>query len=40
VPIAAAPDAISTPVGNETNNPNVIQIDWLTSRATLLQNHF
>ena len=39
VPIAAAPDAISTPVGNETNNPNVIQIDWLTSRATLLQNH-
>jgi prepilin-type N-terminal cleavage/methylation domain-containing protein len=40
VPIAGPVDAISTPPGNETNNPNLIQIDWLTSRATLLQNHF
>ncbi|MGO8701590.1 MAG: Tfp pilus assembly protein FimT/FimU [Limisphaerales bacterium] len=39
VPIAGPADAISTPAGNETNNPNLIQIDWLTSRATLLQNH-
>jgi prepilin-type N-terminal cleavage/methylation domain-containing protein len=40
MPVAGPVDAISTPPGNETNNPNLIQIDWLTSRATLLQNHF
>lgn len=40
VPIAGPVDVIGTPPGNETNNPNLIRIDWLTSRATLLQNQF
>jgi prepilin-type N-terminal cleavage/methylation domain-containing protein len=40
VPVAGPVDLVSSPPGNETNNPNVIQIDWLTARATLLQNQF
>jgi len=40
VPVAGPVDVVSSPPGNETNNPNLIRIDWLTSRATLLQNQF
>ncbi len=32
------PNLAENPPGNDTNNPNVIQIDWLTGRATLMQN--
>ncbi|MGA2177497.1 MAG: prepilin-type N-terminal cleavage/methylation domain-containing protein [Verrucomicrobiota bacterium] len=40
VPVAGPVSVVATPPGNETNNPNMIRIDWLTSRATLLQNKF
>jgi prepilin-type N-terminal cleavage/methylation domain-containing protein len=38
--VAGPADVAGTPPGNETNNPNLIQIDWLTARATVLQNQF
>lgn len=34
------PDLVGTPPGNETNNPHLIDIDWLTGRAKLEQNQF
>jgi prepilin-type N-terminal cleavage/methylation domain-containing protein len=40
VPVAGPVDVVASPPGNETNNPNMIRIDWLTSRATVLQNQF
>jgi prepilin-type N-terminal cleavage/methylation domain-containing protein len=40
VPLLALPNVVATPPGNETNNPNLIRIDWLTARATILQNQF
>jgi prepilin-type N-terminal cleavage/methylation domain-containing protein len=40
VPVAGPVSIVGTPPGNETNNPNLIRIDWLTGRATLLQNQF
>lgn len=40
VPVDAPPDVEEAPPGNETNNPCMIQIDWLTARATIVQNQF
>jgi prepilin-type N-terminal cleavage/methylation domain-containing protein len=40
VPIAAPPDVEEAPPGNETNNPCMIKIDWVTARATIVQNQF
>jgi hypothetical protein len=40
VAIIGQPDIVPTPPGNETNNPNLIRIDWLTARAAILQNQF
>ncbi|HEX4121841.1 MAG TPA: type II secretion system protein [Verrucomicrobiae bacterium] len=40
VPVYAPPDVEETPPGNETNNPCMIKIDWLTARATIVQNQF
>jgi prepilin-type N-terminal cleavage/methylation domain-containing protein len=37
-PLFAAPNMVETPPGNDVNNPNLIQIDWVTARPTLLQN--
>lgn len=39
-PQFAEPQLFETPVGNTTNNPNVIHIDWLTGRAKLERNQF
>jgi len=38
VPLFAAPIITETPPNNDINNPNLIQIDWMTARATLVQN--
>jgi hypothetical protein len=35
-----APNLAEVPPGNDVNNPNLIQIDWMTARATLVQNQF
>jgi prepilin-type N-terminal cleavage/methylation domain-containing protein len=35
-----APNIVETPPGNETNNPVMIKIDWLTARPTIVQNQF
>jgi prepilin-type N-terminal cleavage/methylation domain-containing protein len=40
VPLMQPPILAESPPGNDTYNPNLIQIDWLTARATLLQNQF
>jgi hypothetical protein len=40
VPLFEQPNLAETPPGNDTKNPNLIQIDWMTARATLLQNQF
>jgi prepilin-type N-terminal cleavage/methylation domain-containing protein len=37
-PVFEAPNLVETPPGNDVNNPNLIQIDWMTARPTLLQN--
>jgi prepilin-type N-terminal cleavage/methylation domain-containing protein len=37
-PLFQPPNLVETPPGNDVNNPNLIQIDWMTARATLLQN--
>jgi prepilin-type N-terminal cleavage/methylation domain-containing protein len=37
-PLFAAPIITETPANNDINNPNLIQIDWMTARATLVQN--
>ncbi|HUD46252.1 MAG TPA: type II secretion system protein [Candidatus Baltobacteraceae bacterium] len=34
------PSLAETPPGNETNNPCMIKIDWLTARPTIVQNQF
>jgi type II secretory pathway pseudopilin PulG len=34
------PNIVETPPGNETNNPIMVKIDWLTARPTLVQNQF
>jgi prepilin-type N-terminal cleavage/methylation domain-containing protein len=34
------PNVVETPPGNETNNPCLIKIDWLTARASIVQNNF
>jgi prepilin-type N-terminal cleavage/methylation domain-containing protein len=36
----AAPSLVETPPGNETNNPCMIKIDWLTARPTIEQTQF
>lgn len=38
VPLIQPPMMVETPAGNDVNNPNLIQIDWMTARATLLRN--
>jgi prepilin-type N-terminal cleavage/methylation domain-containing protein len=38
VPLELPPSVVETPPGNDMDNPNLIQIDWLTGRATLMQN--
>jgi prepilin-type N-terminal cleavage/methylation domain-containing protein len=40
VPTVAPPDPEEAPPGNETNNPCLIKIDWLTARASVVQNQF
>jgi prepilin-type N-terminal cleavage/methylation domain-containing protein len=40
VPLLEPPNWAENPPGNDANNPNLIQIDWLTARATLVQNQF
>jgi prepilin-type N-terminal cleavage/methylation domain-containing protein len=40
VPLEQQAMLSENPPGNDTNNPNLIQIDWMTARATLLQNQF
>jgi prepilin-type N-terminal cleavage/methylation domain-containing protein len=37
-PVLEAPLLAENPAGNDVNNPNLIQIDWMTARATLVQN--
>jgi len=37
-PLFAAPILTETPPNNDVNNPSLIQIDWMTGRATLVQN--
>jgi len=37
-PVFEAPNLVETPPGNDVNNPSLIQIDWMTARATLVQN--
>jgi prepilin-type N-terminal cleavage/methylation domain-containing protein len=39
-PVLEPPLLAENPVGNSTNNPNLIQIDWMTGRATVVQNQF
>ena len=34
------PSLVETPPGNETNNPCMIKIDWLTARGSIVQNQF
>jgi prepilin-type N-terminal cleavage/methylation domain-containing protein len=38
--VTEAPILGETPPGNETNNPCMIKIDWLTGRGTIVQNQF
>ena len=38
LPQAQPPSMVETPDGNDANNPNMIQIDWMTGRATVVQN--
>jgi prepilin-type N-terminal cleavage/methylation domain-containing protein len=38
--LPAPPSLAETPPGNETNNPCLIKIDWLTARASVVQNQF
>jgi prepilin-type N-terminal cleavage/methylation domain-containing protein len=40
VPLSQPPNLAETPPANDVNNPNLIQIDWMTARATLMQNRF
>jgi hypothetical protein len=35
-----APNVTEAPPGNESNNPCMIKIDWLTARGTIVQNQF
>jgi prepilin-type N-terminal cleavage/methylation domain-containing protein len=35
-----APLIVETPPGNESNNPCMIQLDWLTARGNVVQNQF
>ncbi len=39
-PMFQPPMITETPPGNDANNPNLIQIDWMTGRPTLVQNQF
>jgi prepilin-type N-terminal cleavage/methylation domain-containing protein len=38
--LAAPPNVDEIPPGNETNNPCMIKIDWLTARGSIVQNQF
>ncbi len=40
IPLYQPPIVSENPPNNDANNPNLIQIDWLTARATLVQNQF
>jgi prepilin-type N-terminal cleavage/methylation domain-containing protein len=37
-PMFDPPNLVETPPNNDFNNPNLIQIDWMTARPTLVQN--
>jgi len=37
-PLFQPPNLAENPPGNDANNPHLIQIDWMTARATLMQN--
>ncbi|HEY3863762.1 MAG TPA: prepilin-type N-terminal cleavage/methylation domain-containing protein [Verrucomicrobiae bacterium] len=37
-PLFAAANLVETPPGNDTNNANLIQIDWMTGRPTVFRN--
>jgi prepilin-type N-terminal cleavage/methylation domain-containing protein len=38
VPLFQPPNLAEVPPGNDVRNPNLIQIDWMTARPTLVQN--
>lgn len=38
IPLFEQPILNENPPNNDANNPNLIQIDWMTARATLVQN--
>ncbi len=38
--LPGSPNVVEAPPGIETNNPCMIKIDWLTARATIVQNQF
>jgi prepilin-type N-terminal cleavage/methylation domain-containing protein len=38
VPLFQPPNLAEVPPGNDLKNPNLIQIDWMTARPTLVQN--
>jgi hypothetical protein len=40
VPLFDPPNLTEVPPANDIHNPNLIQIDLLTARATLIQNQF
>jgi hypothetical protein len=40
VPLFQPPNLAEVPPGNDVKNPNLIQIDWMTARPTLVQNQF
>jgi len=40
VPLFGPANLAESPANNDVNNPNLLQIDWLTGRATLVQNQF
>jgi prepilin-type N-terminal cleavage/methylation domain-containing protein len=39
-PLFLPPNLVESPPGNDASNPNLIQIDWMTARPTLVQNQF
>jgi prepilin-type N-terminal cleavage/methylation domain-containing protein len=40
LPLFEQPNWAENPPGNDAKNPNLIEIDWMTARATLMQNQF
>jgi prepilin-type N-terminal cleavage/methylation domain-containing protein len=40
MPLFEPPNLAEVPPGNDVMNPNLIEIDWMTARPTLVQNQF